>query len=169
MNATENFVIPKIKTELDVFKEIVFFVVAYTGCMTFIFATMVNMNDLLAVELFPFFLVLVGIFAVYQVISKNRVIPDEVVDQLIQDCSKFPSLERNILLTLNQNKLIRKSDLSKIRSVAFDELQLLRAVHQTSLLPESIASGDPETALKEQKIEDYGRAIKSLTLVLKSS
>lgn len=168
MNSFENFVVPGRKTEWDVFKEIVTFVILNSVLLSMMFVIVVYMSEFLPVELYPLFLACVGIFAVCRVIFKNRIVPEAHVCELIHQCSGFPKLKRSIEITLNENTFIRISDLLEIKAVALEELQCMRAMHQTGLMVANSAEGDSELGALEDKIDAYGSALDKLDKYLDS-
>lgn len=166
MKSLDNFVVPERKTEWDIFKEVVVFVILNSVLLSLIFMCM---SEFLPVELYPLFLACVGIFAVCRVIIKNRIVPEARVSELIHQCSGFPKLKQSLEITINENTFIRISDLLEIKAVALEELQCMRAMHQTALLlSDSVESGNELKVLGEQ-IDAYSNAIDSLDEFLKST
>lgn len=169
MKSLDNFVVPERKTEWDIFKEIVVFVILNSVLLSFIFIVVMYMSEFLPVELYPLFLACAGVFTVYRVIFKNRIVSEDRIHELIHQCSVYPKLKQNVVLIINQNTFIRISNLLEMKAVALEELQCMKVMHQTALLlSDSVESGNELKVLGEQ-IDAYSNAIDSLDEFLKST
>lgn len=169
MKSLDNFVVPERKTEWDIFKEVVVFVILNSVLLSLIFIIVVYMSEFLPVELYPLFLACVGIFAVCRVIIKNRIVPEARVCELIHQCSGFPKLKQSLEITINENTFIRISDLLEIKAVALKELQCMRAMYQTGLMVADSIEADSELRALDGQLDAYGNAIDNLDKYLKST
>lgn len=168
MNSSVNFAIPQRKTEWDIFKEIVVFVILNSVLLSLIFVTVVYTSEFLPVEMYPLLLVCAGVFAVYRVIIKNKIVPEDIVYELINQCSEFPKLKQYLALTLHHNTFIRISDLLEIKSAAVEELQCMKAMHQTDLLLSNPITEKKDLSALGCTIEAYSKAIENLNQHIKS-
>lgn len=168
MDSSVNFAIPQRKTEWDIFKEIVVLVILNSVLLSLAFVSAVYTSDLLPVEMYPLLLVVAGMYAVYRVIHKNKIVPDDMAYELINQCSGFPALKQYLALTLHHNTFIRKSDLFDIKSIALEELQCMKAMHQTDILLSNQGAEKKDLADLVCTIEAYSKAFENLNRHIKS-